>query len=233
MKKLLSFCVYGDDPKYTVGMKKNIELCPEIYGEDWKVRIYLDNSVPLDIIAEYKQMGAEVIDMTGSDVIGGMFWRFLPFIDESVGVFCVRDADSRLTKREKVAVDEWIDSKTALHVMRDHPHHNYVVLGGMFGFNNNISRFPFLEEYKKFIYEGYTFKKMEDMLFLRDFYRKYSNNALVHDINQIRPKIDNNGCFFDENEQKRPFPTEREGYEFVGEIFNENNEPSYQRGLLR
>ncbi|MAE82008.1 MAG: hypothetical protein CMB80_04685 [Flammeovirgaceae bacterium] len=229
--KILSFCVYGDDPKYTVGMKRNIELCPEIYGEDWKVRVYVDNSVPPNNIREYKDLGAQVFDVTKANITGGMFWRFLPFIDESVDVFCVRDADSRLSKREKAAVDDWLDNNTSLHIMRDHPHHNYVIMGGMFGFNKIPNgNYTFAEDYGIFIGDNYQFKKMDDMIFLHSLHRVFSHSVTAHD-SYSRGGCDNNGAQFITN--SKPFPVERQPNEgFIGEIFNEDESYEYQRSLL-
>jgi hypothetical protein len=41
--------------------------------------------------------------------------------------------DSHLTWREKAAVDEWIFSQKPFHLMRDHHHHDTLILGGMWG----------------------------------------------------------------------------------------------------
>jgi hypothetical protein len=233
MRKILSFCVYGDDPKYTIGMLKNIELCPLIYGDEWGVRIYLDKTVPLDMREKYTELGADVIDMSESSIEGGMFWRFLPFDDPSVDVFCVRDADSRISLREKEAVEEWISTGTALHIMRDHPHHNYVILGGMFGFNNRAATFSFLEKYNKFSYDGYKFKKMDDMRFLGKLYQENSNSCVAHDLSPHRWHSDNNGFAFNPLEGRKGFPSPRDGLQFVGEIHDAEDVPSFQRSLLK
>lgn len=45
----------------------------------------------------------------------------------------IRDLDSRPTLRERSAVDEWLASGKALHIMRDHPDHTEPIMGGMFG----------------------------------------------------------------------------------------------------
>ena len=74
--------------------------------------------------------------MTNSK-IPGMYWRFLPIEDKNVDLFIVRDVDSRINNREEEAVNEWIQSDKILHVMRDHPHHYYKILGGMWGFKNS------------------------------------------------------------------------------------------------
>ena len=62
-----------------------------------------------------------------------MLWRFLPVLDPSVDLMVSRDLDSRLTTREQAAVQEWIDTGLAFHVMRDNPQHGTEILGGMWG----------------------------------------------------------------------------------------------------
>ena len=52
-----------------------------------------------------------------------MVWRFLPLLDPMVDIFMSRDADSIIFEREIVAVEEWLDSSAAFHVMRDHIFH--------------------------------------------------------------------------------------------------------------
>ena len=65
-------------------------------------------------------------------------WRFLPLGDPTVSMFAVRDSDSRLSFREKAAVDEWINSTLPFHAMRDHPAHWSPILAGLWGGNNDI-----------------------------------------------------------------------------------------------
>ena len=54
--------------------------------------------------------------------------------DPSVDRYVVRDTDSRLNARERFAVEEWIQSGTAVHAMRDHPkHYPNPIMGGCWG----------------------------------------------------------------------------------------------------
>ncbi len=62
-----------------------------------------------------------------------MLWRFAPMADPTVAEWHSRDLDSRVSPREWAAVSEWKESNTSFHIMRDHTHHYYVILGGMFG----------------------------------------------------------------------------------------------------
>ena len=61
------------------------------------------------------------------------YGRYLPLLDPSVDLMVSRDLDSRLTTREQAAVQEWIDTGLAFHVMRDNPFHGTEILGGMWG----------------------------------------------------------------------------------------------------
>ena len=54
MNKIISFCLWGDDPKYCVGAVRNAELAQDIYP-DWTCRFYLGACVPQDIVAQLIQ----------------------------------------------------------------------------------------------------------------------------------------------------------------------------------
>ena len=56
----------------------------------------------------------------------------------SVEFWISRDADSRLSWREKNAVDEWLVSGKTAHLMRDSVNHVYTMMAGMFGINNKL-----------------------------------------------------------------------------------------------
>jgi len=132
MKKIISFAIWGKNPKYTLSALKNVDLANEIYP-GWTCRFYVDDTVPIDLINKLKD-DAEVVMMPRSDGYYGMFWRFLPLDDLDVERFIVRDTDSRLNIRERVAVKEWEESEKCFHLMRDNVMHNVVpICGGMWG----------------------------------------------------------------------------------------------------
>lgn len=71
--------------------------------------------------------------------VSSTFWRFLAFTDRTATRVICRDADSRLTPRDRAAVDEWVESGYHFHVMHDHPqHHTWPVMAGMFGAANGL-----------------------------------------------------------------------------------------------
>lgn len=137
MKKIISFSIWGKNPKYTLSAFKNIELANILYP-DWICRFYVDESVPIEIRNDLEK-DSEVILQPKSDGNYGMFWRFLPLDDLSVDRFIVRDTDSRLSIRERSAVQEWEDSGKCFHIMRDNKWHNVVpICGAMWGATNDF-----------------------------------------------------------------------------------------------
>ena len=207
----LSFSLWGNKPIYNIGTIKNAELWKSIYP-DWQMVVYYDNSVPKETIEKLNELSVTTIDVT-SENIYGMFWRFLAesLPDSEYSVF--RDSDSRITLREKLAVDEWINSGKSLHVMRDHPAHGIPygnntlgILGGMWGIKSNI--IPLKEmiiRYSKDKNLGYG----SDQTFLKTIYSIFQNDRCTHDE------------FF----EKKPFPIKREYGRFVGDRIDENDNP--------
>ena len=136
--KIISFSLWGDNPKYTVGAIRNAELAKQIYP-DWICRFYLGQSVPDKIVWLLEAM--QNVELVHKPVDGdwtGMFWRFEPASEEDVEVMISRDTDSRLNMREKAAVEEWLKSDKRFHIMRDHPFHKFPVLGGMWGAKKGV-----------------------------------------------------------------------------------------------
>ena len=66
----------------------------------------------------------------GTPSLFAMTWRFLPLLDDMVDMFMSRDADSLILQREVDAVQEWLSSDKAFHIMRDHGLHCIAMLGG-------------------------------------------------------------------------------------------------------
>lgn len=219
MKKVISFSLYGDNPKYTMGMIRNLEIIEKLYS-DWTTYIYYNVTLPTSIIDQIKEFNnVELKDMTTLK-IPGMFWRFLPNDDSDVERFIVRDSDSRITEREVEAVNEWIDGDKVLHIMRDHPHHNYVILGGMWGMKCQKD-FNMEESFMNYTNSTSLFEKMTDMNFLRDIiYPKYKDNSCVH------------ATYHKKEPWAKNFTSQWVDRKFVGEIFDESDKRDYHYTLI-
>jgi hypothetical protein len=209
--KYLSFSLWGDKPIYNVGVIRNAELWKIIYS-DWQMVVYYDNTVPKETIDKLKDLGVLTIDVTEKKLYG-MFWRFFA-IDLPDSEYCVfRDADSRITSREKMAVDEWISSGKSLHIMRDHPAHGIPfgsdklgILGGMWGIKKGfISITSMINDFVKNKNLSYG----SDQTFLKSVYSLFENDKITHDE------------FF----EGRPFPTKREYGRFIGDRIDEFDKP--------
>jgi hypothetical protein len=203
MKKIIAFSLWGNKPRYTIGAIKNSILAKEYYP-GWTARFYVGTDVDESIITSLKENDAEVVVMPAVCDWTGMFWRFLAASDPEVDVMISRDADSRLSLREKAAVDEWLMSDKQFHIMRDNSQHNTLILGGMWGARGGILKnmTHLIDAYNKGNYWQI------DQQFLRDIvYPIVRDNAMVHD----------------EYFEKKPWPTPRIGNEFVGDAFDEND----------
>ena len=129
---IIAFSLWGDGEKYLNGALENARLAPDIYPH-WRCRFYCDDTVPQAVRGQLKTLGAEVVMMNRVNPFDGLFWRFLPANDGRTRHFLVRDADSIINRREQAAVNEWLDSGKAFHVMRDWWTHTEVMLAGMWG----------------------------------------------------------------------------------------------------
>ena len=138
MKKIISFSLYGWDRKYTVGMLCNVELAKIIYP-DWICRIYYGDSVDKYFIDELKKHeNVELFRKIEKPNKSSMMWRFLPIDEPDVEVMISRDADSRLSWREKKCVDIFLESDKLLHSIRDEVNHDKI-MGGMWGIKKGHS----------------------------------------------------------------------------------------------
>ena len=203
--KVISFSLWGDDPKYTIGAVRNAELAAKIYP-DWKCRFYVHQDVPQQIIQQLRAFDNTELFLKKEDLgWQGMFWRFEPCFDPLISVSIFRDTDSRLNHREKFAVNEWLEGDKTFHIMRDHPYHAFPIHGGMWGYKNNqnYNMAHIFKEFKPSNKYGTDYDFFSSIL-----YNIIGNDKQTHDE------------FF----EKIPFPQKRNNYEFVGAVFDEKEE---------
>lgn len=135
MKRVLTFTLWGNNPTYTIGSIKNAKLAQKYYP-DFECWIYIHvETVPQDIIDILNTLpNVKIIFKSGNlNTCKPLMWRFEAIDNEEVEIMMSRDTDTRILLREKLAVDEWLNSNKSFHIMRDHPHHDALILAGMFG----------------------------------------------------------------------------------------------------
>jgi hypothetical protein len=182
-----------------VGAVKNAILAARIYPE-FIARFYFGSDVPRQTITTLGLMPN--VEMFKVDGYHGQFsnaWRFLAFSDPDVEIALMRDADARLTARERMAVDEWIASGLKYHSMKDHPtgHRMFPINAGMWG--------------------GYTDELRHMKELMQDFRARKQENSFAADqlflARYIAPIVHKNMMIHDTfNETEIPEPSIRKSF---------------------
>jgi hypothetical protein len=207
MRKTISFSLWGNNPKYTVGAIKNAQLT-EKYYKDWKLKFYIANDVPNQILYSLEEFkNVQIVEKGSAGDWTSMFWRFEACYDDDSDVVIFRDTDSRINPREEAAVKEWLESDKTFHIMRDHPYHRFPMLGGMWGIKKSVK---------------YDMKSMLD-----DFKQNKITNRYGTDYDFLGgilyPLIKDDSVIHDEFFGGKPFPTKRENLQFVGQVFDQDD----------
>ena len=134
-KKIISFSLWGNEPKYTVGALANAMYAEEVYP-DWVCRFYISSEVDVEVIQRLEEMDRVEVIVLGKSQKGdhkNSLLRFLPAEEDDIEVVIFRDCDSRLNYREQAAVNEWLQSDKKFHIMYDHPNYSSFFLAGCWG----------------------------------------------------------------------------------------------------
>ena len=106
-----------------------------------------------------------------------MMWRYEAIDDPAVEIMMSRDTDTRIWYREKLSVDNWLASGKTFHIIRDHPHHKFCIMGGIFG-TKKIPGVNWKERMATITQSG---DRNYDQDFLRDhIYPFIYNDAWIH-----------------------------------------------------
>jgi hypothetical protein len=199
--KVISFCLWGNDPKYMAGALANARLATALYP-GWACWFYCRNDTDGATMLTLSQLdNCEVIFVDKAGDWTGMFDRFYPGCGPDVEVFISRDCDSRLTAREAAAVEEWLASDKGFHCM-------VPVLGGMWGMKEGtVPHFQALLE--NWPQED---RWQTDQEFLTNsIWPMVRGNIMCHDAGFLSSHFGGG----------RPFPTPRlESGEFVGATYD-------------
>lgn len=225
MKNIIAYSLWGDRPIYWKGALKNIELSKKYFPE-FICRFYIDDNCDPSLIKTLESENVEIILVDQSRKYEGMYWRFEASQEDDVNIFLSRDCDSRLSQRERDAVNEWLSSDKDFHIMRDHPYHTSPILGGMWGSRNGIMKKINLLSIIKY------WQNIRNSQLSVQGHREHNMNAYGDDqdfLAQMVYPLVGNFCF-EHSEfnlrfggEIRTFPTIRNNYEFVGDVFDEND----------
>jgi hypothetical protein len=212
MTNYVSFSLYGKENFYNLGAIENVKLCKTIYP-GWLPVVYVDEVVPPHITSELINNGAVVIFGSPELSRNKRTWRFAASLINDAEKVIFRDADSRISFRERACVDSWLQSGKALHVMRDHPHHANWIMAGMFGIDARVGS----QYLASILNTARGIEPGEDQkLLAKTLYPFLRHQSVVHD------------SFFRREPWSTPFPTNREGGQFVGERIDEHGHPDQE-----
>lgn len=123
--KVFSFCLYGTSQHYYTGLLENIRTIQEFYP-DFSIYVYLGECDPSWTFPD----GIHIV-RTGKSGPINMLYRFKALEFADVGFS--RDADSRITERDRWCIQTFLDSSYTYHIIRDHIWHRSKIMGGLFG----------------------------------------------------------------------------------------------------
>lgn len=211
-KNIVSFCLYNNNKMYLTGALKNLEQYTKQYP-NIKCYFYVRDDVPKNIVDEIKKKGGIVINCVNMVNWYMMFCRFLPFENPENKFYLSRDCDCRLINREIKAIEQWVLSNKNFHIIRDHPWHNTLILGGMWGARNfSLPNLRFLIMKWCLYYVNLNEKKDKgpDQYFLKNLYNNVVNEIYVNDE------------FFNYEKVKFKINCERKNKIYIGEAYDEN-----------
>ncbi|RWS00155.1 udp-n-acetylglucosamine--peptide n-acetylglucosaminyltransferase-like protein, partial [Dinothrombium tinctorium] len=219
-RKVISFSLYGNNSDYYCGALRQVRLA-KLFLPEWSSRIYVNSSVPLDVI-RLLENEAEVIRIPDASPLinSGMFWRFLVADDDQIDAYCIRDTDSVFSYREADAIQQWLESGKSFHSIRDHPYHDIHMLGGLWCGRKRIP-----EMMKIILSFAKRDKRQNDQQFLNSkIWPKIRSDVLIHDS---FPKK------HPDKQISKPFRIERIGCEFIGVAIVSTYDIAIPNQLLR
>ena len=144
MRKVISFCVWGDSHIYNYGLYENALLLESIFP-DWIMYVYYTKTANKEVIKTLKRMkNVECEYVNVPNHYKNTMLRFLAGFDiQNDDIVIFRDADSRLMKRDYYLVEDWLNnSDKDVHIIRDHPANRSRILAGLWGVRNKLVATP-------------------------------------------------------------------------------------------
>lgn len=143
-ENVIAYSLWGAEPRYLVPLLESVCILPHLFPA-WSIRVFHDATVDHNYVTDLSRRGVQMRQMIlppGQPGHRRLLWRFEVIRDPSVKRFLIRDADSVLNIKERVAVDAWLHSDCYFHAMRDWHTHTDLILAGMWGGVGNILPSP-------------------------------------------------------------------------------------------
>jgi hypothetical protein len=133
----------------------------------------------------------------------------------------VRDADSRIHKRDVWCILHFMQNKLMSHTTRDHPDHKTHIMGGLWGLKKGLLNFKIKDLYISYNKINASHNAMQyDQSFLRDvLYKLIVQNMIIY-VNNPNLRLFSNEMIY-----LIPFPIEND--QFCGQVIDYNNDKPY------
>jgi hypothetical protein len=144
-RKIVSYSYYGSFEFYPERFLLLLPYVREIY-DGWDIRIYFAEDAPNKYVAKFQESDCELVSMgksVGSVVPpswsgrhrlacgqSGVLWRYLPFWDDTIDVFVVRDMDAVPSYTLRYSVDLWTQTDKLFHATQMWQTQTYMPGGG-------------------------------------------------------------------------------------------------------
>jgi len=190
-RKLVSFCIWGNSDLYNLGLLENAIQMPKIFP-GWIMHVSYTptaNQKIINEIAKFPWVEIEIYQEPNHSK--NTMHRFLAGMKPNNDVVIFRDADSRLLKRDYLAVMDWLNNTDKkVHLMRDHPANKFRIMAGLWGVRDGIIAKPeivqkFYDYYKNPEFEKWTI----DQVYLQKYiYPLIENTTCIHaSFNNFEP----------------------------------------------
>lgn len=213
MIKVISFSIWGNNPKYLVGLKRNLELMRDIYPGWWSAIYWggdIDRRDRFELTNQFDDLHKMSVIHQSADW-RNMFHRFRVLEDlKDSDLFISRDCDSRLTEREAAAVNEWVESDSGFHTIHDHYHHTVPMLGGMWGMKRGAMP-EFAEQLDDWVENCGNYWQVDQEFLTQRVWPVARHDVLNHTEfhGNLWPGV--------------AIPMKRQGREFIGASYDEND----------
>jgi hypothetical protein len=177
LKNYISYSLYGTDTYYVRGAIENIRNNCVILP-DWTSIIYLSTKMRHEFEHLFLELPCKLIEVQAIENNTSMLWRYFATNLTDAEFIIFRDCDSLITLREKSMIEDWVVDEKALHIIRDHPMHTALIMGGLCG----VKKDRVHNLYESFIKSKFVDLYGMDQWFIhKELYKKYKNDALIHD----------------------------------------------------
>jgi hypothetical protein len=199
--KVFSFCLYGEQSFYYTGLLENIRII-QTYYPDFDIYVYLGECDPSWVLPD----SVHVVRTEKAGPIN-MLFRYNAGGFSDIGF--VRDADSRITERDRWCIDSFLRSPYKYHVIRDHIWHKSKIMGGLFGWKAS-----FHVEFDPNHPSGYGY---DEHILSNQLYPKIRDETLIHT---------NINGYIEEHTERITIP-HRDSRDFVGNVYK-NDIPEFE-----